>query len=67
MFAGPSTVLNAEFDRLTFATPEPQSWAMLLIGFASLGLLRLRPRRNCRAKYAGLKGGCFTASGARPR
>jgi hypothetical protein len=43
VFAGPSTVLNAEFDRLTFATPEPQSWAMLLIGFASLGLLRLRP------------------------
>lgn len=37
------TVLNAEFDALTFvAVPEPQTWTMILLGFPGIGLLRLK-------------------------
>ena len=68
VFSLPGTVLNAEFDKMTFATPEPQTWAMLLIGFAGLALARVRSvarfaNRGARAS----DGGRLTALSARSR
>jgi MYXO-CTERM domain-containing protein len=37
--------LYADFLMTPMTVPEPQTWAMALVGFAGLGLLGLRRRR----------------------
>jgi hypothetical protein len=43
--AGPNGEANGLFGSLT-AVPEPSTWAMLLLGFAGLGLVAVRRRRT---------------------
>jgi hypothetical protein len=45
----PGEILKAQFvsslDATTLTVPEPATWAMALIGFAGIGLVRRRSRR----------------------